>query len=55
MNAYTKYLDENNKYMIHSVKDEKILKKYLKIWNKTKGLIKQELNGQTVYDDKYIN
>ena len=40
--------------MNHLVKDEKILKIYLKIWNKTKNLIKKELNSEPVYNDKYI-
>ena len=31
MNVYAKYLHKNSKYMNHLVKDEKILKKYLKI------------------------
>ena len=36
------------------VKDEKFLKKYLKIWNRIKNLIKKELNSEPVYNDKYI-
>ena len=43
MNAYAKYFDKNSKYMNHSVKDEKILKKYLKIQNKIKSLIKRRI------------
>ena len=54
MNVYAKYFDKNSKYMNHLVKDEKILKKYLKIWNKIKSLIKKELNSESVYYDKYI-
>ena len=54
MNAYAKYFDKSSKYMNHLVKDEKILKKYLKIWNKIKSLIKKELNSEPVYNDKYI-
>ena len=54
MNAYTKYFDENSKYVNHLVEDEKILKKYFKIWNKIKSLIKKELNSEPVYNDKYI-
>ena len=54
MNAYAKHLDKNNKYTNHLMKDEKILKKYLKIWNKIKSLIKNELNSEPVYNDKYI-
>ena len=36
-------------------KDEKILKKFLKIWNKIKSLIKIELNSEPVYNTKYIS
>ena len=54
MNACDKYYYKNSKYMNHLVKDEKILKKYLKIWNKIKSLIKKELNSEPVYNDKYI-
>ena len=54
MNAYAKYFDINSKYMNHLVKDEKILKKYLKIWSKIKRLIKKGLNSEPVYNDKYI-
>ena len=34
MNAYSKYLDENNKYMNLLVNDKEILKKYTEIWEK---------------------
>ena len=54
MNAYAKYFDKSSKYMNHLVKDEKILKKYLKIWSKIKRLIKKGLNSEPVYNDKYI-
>ena len=52
MNAYTKYFDKNSKYINLSVSDKKIIKKYLKIWNKIKSLIKKELNSKQVYHDK---
>ena len=52
MNWYSKYFDKNSKYMNHFVKVEKILKKYLKIWNKIKTLNKKELNSESVYNDK---
>ena len=52
MNAYAKYFDKNSKYMNHLVKDGKMLKKYLKIWNKIKSLIKKELNSKPVHNDK---
>ena len=54
MNAYVKYFDKKSKYMNHLVKDEKILKIYLKICNRIKSLIKKELNSESVYNDKYI-
>ena len=53
MNAYGKYFDKNSKYTNHLVKDEKIQKKYLKIWSKIKSW-KKELNCQPLYNDKYI-
>ena len=43
MNAYTKYYDENNKYINILVNDEEILEKYTQIWNKVKSLFKKEL------------
>ena len=52
MNAHTKYFDKNSKYINLSVSDKKIIKKYLKIWNKIKSLIKKELNSKQVYHDK---
>ena len=54
MNPSDKYFDKNSKYMNHLVKDEKILKKYLKIWNKIKSLIKKELNSEPVCNNKNI-
>ena len=54
MNAHAKYFDKNSKYINHLVKEEKILKKYLKIQNKTKSLMTKELNSEPVYNDKYI-
>ena len=53
-NAYAKNFDKNSKYMNHLVKNGKMLKKYLKIWNKIKSLIKKELNSKQVYHDKCI-
>ena len=40
MNTYAKYFDKNSKYINHLIKDKKILKKYLKIWNIIESLIK---------------
>ena len=54
MNAYAKYFDKNSKCMNHLVKDEQIPKKYFKIWNKIKSLIKKWLNSEPVHNKKYI-
>ena len=51
---FLKCFDKNSKYMNHLIKYEKILKKYLKIWNRIKSLIKKELNNKPVCNDKYI-
>ena len=45
---------KNSKYMNHLIKDEKMLNKYLKIWNRIKSLIKKGLNSKPVYNDEYI-
>ena len=54
MNAYATYFDKNSKCMNHLVKDEIMLKKHVKIWNKIKSFIKKKLNREPVYNDKYI-
>ena len=54
MNACVKYFDKNNKCINLLVNDKEILKKYLEISNKIKGLIKNEFNSEPVYNDKYI-
>ena len=38
MNAYTRYFDNNNKYINILVHDKEFLKKYNKIWDKIKTL-----------------
>ena len=53
-NAYVNYFDKKSKYMNHLVRVEKVLQKYLKMYNKIKILIKKELKREPVYNDKYI-
>ena len=43
---------KNKKYI--NIKYEKILIKYLQMLNKVKSLIKKELNGEPLYNDKNI-
>ena len=49
MNGYVKYFDKNNKYINLLVNDKETLKKYLEIWDKIKGLFKNDLIAKLVY------
>ena len=49
MNGYVKYFDKNNKYINLLVNDKETLKKYLEIWDKIKGLFKNDLIAKRVY------
>ena len=55
MAGYVKHLD-SNKTMSFKVSDNKLLKKYNKIWGKISNLLNTEFDGQPVYGDgdKYI-
>ena len=55
MTGYVKHSD-SNKTMSFKVSDNKILKKYNKIWGKISNLMNIELDSETVYgdNDKYI-
>ena len=54
INEYTKYFDDNNKYMNLLVHDKKLLKKYNEIWNKISNLFKKGFDSEPVYNAKYI-
>ena len=49
MNAFVKYFDNNNKYLLK----RELLKKYNEVWNKVKIYL-QKFNSNPVYNDKYI-
>ena len=55
MIGYVKHFD-SNKTMSFKVSDNKLLRKYNKIWEKVGNLLNIELDSETVYDDvdKYI-
>ena len=55
MIGYVKHFN-NNKTMSFKVKDDKLLKKYNKIWKKVGNLLSIELDSEPVYGDvdKYI-
>ena len=53
MNAYRRDFDEP-KCMSFLIKDEKLLGKYNKIWEKASSIIKQEFSSNHAYNKKYI-
>ena len=55
MIGYVKHFD-SNKTMSFKVSDNKLLKKYKKIWKKVNNLMNIEFNSEPVYgdNDKYI-
>ena len=55
MSGYVKHFD-SNKTMSFRVVDNKLLKKYNKIWGKISNLMNIEFDGDPVYgdNDKYI-
>ena len=59
MIGYVKHFNNNNyenKRMSFKVSDKKLLKKYIKLWEKISNLIGEEFDSETVYGDnsKYI-
>ena len=55
MTGYVRKFDENAT-MSFIVKDKKLLKKYINIWEKIEGLMKIKFESKPIYgdDDKYI-
>ena len=55
MIGYVKHFDSNKK-MLFKVNDNRLLKKYTRIWEKVSILMKIELDSELVYveNDKYI-
>ena len=53
---YAKYFD-SDKTMSFKVSDEKLLKKYTKIWERVSNLINIKFDSEPIYgdNDKYIN
>ena len=37
------------------ISDKEVLKKYMKIWNKIKNLLKKKFDSALVYNNLYIN
>ena len=53
MNAYRRDLDQT-KHMSFLVKDDKLLEKYNGIWEKVSQSIREELDSEPVYNEKYL-
>ena len=55
MIGYVKHFD-SNKIMFFKVSDNKLLKKYIKIWGKISKLLLIEFDSEPIYgdNDKYI-
>ena len=53
MSGYAKCFD-SNKTMSFKVSDDKLLKKFNKIWERVSSLMNIEFDSEPVYGDKYI-
>ena len=54
MSAYIKYFKGDGKNMSLMAKDDDMLDKYNKIWDKIKAKLSIKLHSASVYDEKYI-
>ena len=52
--GYVKHLDNANKTMSFNASDNKLLKKYNKIWEKVSSLMNIKFDSEPVYGDKYV-
>ena len=53
MSAYNRDFDET-KYMSFLIKNDKLIEKYNKIWEKIRNSIKKEFDNEPVYNEKYL-
>ena len=54
MSGYIKYFENGGKNMSFVIKDDSVLVKYNKIWNKIKKTLNTKFYSTSVYDKKYI-
>ena len=54
MSGYIKYFDKGGKNMSFMVKDDNVLDKYNKIWDKIKEKLNIKFHSMPVYDETYI-
>ena len=53
MSAYIKVFDQT-KCMSFLIKDDHLLEKYKKNWEKVKNSLKKEFDSKSVYNEKYL-
>ena len=53
MSPYRKDFDET-KYVSFLIKDDELLEKYNKIWEKVKNSLKKEFDSEPVFNEKYL-
>ena len=54
MSGYIKYFENGGKNMSFMVKDDNVLDKYNKIWDKIKNKLNIKFHSMPVYDETYI-
>ena len=54
MTGYIKYFENRGKNMSFLIKDDDVLDKYNKTWDKIKGKLNTKFYSMPVYDEKYI-
>ena len=54
MSGYIKYFEKGGKNMSFMVKDDDVLDKYNKIWDKIKEKLTMKFHSMPVYDKTYI-
>ena len=54
MTGHTKYFENGGKTISFVIKDDDVLDKYKKIWNKIKETLSIKLHSMPVYDEKCI-
>ena len=54
MSGYIKYFENSGKNMSFMVKDDNVLDKYNKIWDKIKEKANPKFHSIPVYDETYI-
>ena len=54
MTGYIKYFENGDKNISFAIKDDDVLDKYNKLWDKIKEALSIKFLSMPVYDEKYI-